>query len=85
MGKDSIMRSLGLFNVLWDGGALSIGRRTADSFVVHEARLTMGLQIQEAALREFLKKSGALARGKRLSGALSRVLAGIDAGKPLFY
>jgi putative DNA primase/helicase len=71
MGKDSIMRSLGRFNVLWDGGTLSVGRRSTDSFTVRGARLTMGLQIQEAALREFLEKSGALARG---TGFLARFL-----------
>lgn len=63
MGKDSVMRNLALYNVLWDGGSHSIGRRTSESFTVRGARLTVGLQIQEAALREFFDKSGALARG----------------------
>ena len=51
MGKDSVMRNLALLNVLWDGGTLSIGRKTSDSFEVKGARLSMGLQIQEAMLR----------------------------------
>ena len=34
MGKDSIMRNLSLYNVLWDGGSHSIGRRTSESFTV---------------------------------------------------
>ena len=63
MGKDSIMRNLALYNTLWDGGTHSIGRRTSESFAVKGARLTTALQIQEAALCEFIHKSGELARG----------------------
>ncbi|MGH8500245.1 MAG: YfjI family protein, partial [Methylococcales bacterium] len=71
MGKDSIMRNLGLLNVLWDGGSLPIGRKTSESFTVKDARLTLALQIQEAALREFFRQSGGLARG---TGFLARFL-----------
>lgn len=71
MGKDSIMRNLALLNILWDGGTLSIGRRTSDSFTVRGARLTVALQIQEATLRSFFDRSGGLARG---TGFLSRFL-----------
>jgi putative DNA primase/helicase len=71
MGKDSIMRNLGLLNILWDGGTLSIGRRTSESFNVHGARLTVALQVQEATLRSFFDRSGGLARG---SGFLARFL-----------
>ena len=71
MGKDSIMRNLGLLNILWDGGDLSIGRRTSESFTVRGARLTMALQVQEATLRSFFDRSGGLARG---SGFLARFL-----------
>lgn len=71
MGKDSIMRNLALLNVLWDGGELPIGRRTSESFTVRGTRLTVGLQIQEATLREFFGRSGALARG---TGFLARFL-----------
>jgi putative DNA primase/helicase len=63
MGKDSAMRNLALHNVLWDGGELSIGRRTSESFVVAGARLTVALQIQEATLRGFIARTGELARG----------------------
>lgn len=34
-----------------------------ESFTVHGARLTVALQVQELALREFLSRSGDLARG----------------------
>jgi putative DNA primase/helicase len=65
------MRNLGLLNVLWDGGELSIGRRTSDSFTLKGARLTVALQVQESVLRAFLEKTGGLARG---SGFLARFL-----------
>lgn len=63
MGKDSIMRNLGLLNILWDGGELSVGRRSSESFTVRGARLTVALQVQEATLRSFFDRSGGLARG----------------------
>ena len=71
MGKDSIMRNLALLNILWDGGTLSIGRRTSESFSVRGARLTVALQVQEATLRSFFDRSGGLARG---TGFLARFL-----------
>jgi len=71
MGKDSVMRNLGLFNVLWDGGNLTIDRRTMDSFTVKGARLTVALQIQAATLRSFIERTGELARG---TGFLARFL-----------
>ena len=71
MNKDSIMRNLSLLNILWDGGELSIGRRTSESFIVRGARLTMALQVQEATLRSFFERSGDLARG---TGFLARFL-----------
>ncbi len=71
MGKDSVMRNLGLLNTLWDGGTISIGRKTSESFTVRGARLTIALQIQEATLKSFFDKSGVLARG---TGFLARFL-----------
>lgn len=71
MGKDSIMRNLGLLNILWDGGELSVGRRTTESFTVRGARLTVALQVQEATLLSFFDRSGGLARG---TGFLARFL-----------
>jgi putative DNA primase/helicase len=71
MGRDSIMRTLALFNTLWGGEPHSVGRRTSESFEVRGARLTAGLMIQEDGLREFFAKSGALARG---TGFLARFL-----------
>jgi putative DNA primase/helicase len=71
MGAESVMRNLGLLNILWDGGTLAIGRRTSESFTVRGARLTMGLQVQEATLRSFFDRSKGLARG---TGFLARFL-----------
>jgi putative DNA primase/helicase len=71
MGRDSIMRNLGLLNILWDGGVHSVGRRTSESFTVRGTRLTMALQVQEATLRGFFDRSGGLARG---TGFLARFL-----------
>jgi putative DNA primase/helicase len=64
MNNESMMRNLALLNVLWDGGVLTVDRRKEDaSFTVKGARLTMALQIQEATLRNFIGRSGGLARG----------------------
>jgi len=71
MGKDNVMRNLALLNILWDGGPLSIGRRTSESFTVRVARLTLSLQVQEATLLSFFDRSEGLARG---TGFLSRFL-----------
>lgn len=71
MGRESIMRNLAQLNVLWDGGTLSIGRRTSESFTVRGARLTVALQIQEPTLRTFFDGSRGLARG---TGFLARFL-----------
>lgn len=71
MGKDSVMRNLGLLNQLWDGKSLTIDRRSTESFSVRGARLSVALQVQEPTLREFFSRSGALARG---TGFLARFL-----------
>jgi len=63
MGKDSMMRNLSLLNVLWDGGSLTIDRKTTESFTLRNARLTVSLLIQEATLRGFFDRSDGLARG----------------------
>ncbi|HUX30461.1 MAG TPA: DUF3987 domain-containing protein, partial [Thiobacillus sp.] len=46
-------------------------RRTSESFTVKGARLTIALQVQEATLRSFFDRTGALARG---TGFLARFL-----------
>ncbi len=71
MGKESAMRNLALLNILWDGGSLTIDRRSVESFVVRGTRLTVALQVQESALRDFFDRTGGLARG---TGFLARFL-----------
>ena len=71
MGKDSIMRFLATFNQLWDAMDIYTDRRTSESFVVHGARFTFGMQVQKATLRSFLERSVGLARG---IGFLARFL-----------
>lgn len=71
MSGDSIVRTLSLYNVLWDGGSMDVQRRTAGSYTLQAARLTVGLQVQDATLRHFLEKMGHLARG---TGFLARFL-----------
>ena len=62
MNQDSIMRTLGSFNQLWDGGDIRTDRQTTESSIVRNARLTVSLQIQEAPLKKFIESSGNLAR-----------------------
>ncbi|MFA7585278.1 MAG: DUF3987 domain-containing protein [Novosphingobium sp.] len=71
MGRESIMRNLGILNQLWDAVPQTFDRRTSESYTVHGARLTVALQVQPATLRDFFGRSGALARG---SGFLARFL-----------
>ena len=63
MGADKALGNLSLLNVLWDGGEHSVGRKTSQSFTLRGARLTCGLQVQEAALLGFIERVGPLARG----------------------
>lgn len=84
MGKDSIMRNLALLNTLWDGGEISSERKSTEGYTLRGARFTMGLQVQEATLREFFSRSGSLARG---TGFLARFLVSwpkSNMGKRLF-
>ncbi|MFH1021362.1 MAG: YfjI family protein, partial [Pseudomonadota bacterium] len=71
MGKDSVMRNLGMLNKLWEAGPLSIDRKTTGSFIVRCVRLTMGLAVQPETVRTFLENSKGLARG---IGFLARFL-----------
>lgn len=71
MGRDSVMRNLGMLNTLWDGRSLDVKRRTVESYRVDGARLSLSLQVQPDTLNEFLDSKGRLARG---SGFLARFL-----------
>jgi putative DNA primase/helicase len=71
MGRDSVMRTLGSLNVLWDGGVLPVDRVGGGSFTVRGARLSINLQVQPSVLSEFMEGNRGLARG---SGFLARFL-----------
>lgn len=71
MNGDSVMRNMAVLNVLWDGGTHTVDKRTSESFMVRNARLSMCLAIQPIAIMEFLRKAGDIARG---SGFLARFL-----------
>ncbi len=71
MGKDSVMRNLATLNTLWDGQALSVERRTSESYAIRSARLSLGLAVQPETVRQFIDGTGGLARG---SGFLARFL-----------
>lgn len=71
MGYETILRNLALLNVLWDGGEISVDRRSKPSFRLRNRRLTFGVMIQPEALRGFIERAGALPRG---SGFIARFL-----------
>lgn len=62
MGTDSAMRNMAFLNILWDGADAKFDRRTSESFVVRDARLTMGLAVQPETVRAFFAASKGLAR-----------------------
>ena len=74
MNSDAIMKSLAFLNILWEGGEHPVSRRTSESFVVKDARLSIFLAIQADTLRAFFTNSGKLARG---TGFLARFLMAI--------
>ena len=55
--KSSIMRNSPVINSLWSGGDLDIDRKTLESFVVSDARLTMHIMTQWSALQDFIARS----------------------------
>lgn len=71
MQRESIMRHLALLNALWDGAEHRVARRTQPSYLLTGRRLTLWVQVQPAALAQYLADHGALARG---TGWLARCL-----------
>ena len=63
MSADAAMRNLALLDSLWDGMPHQVRRRTSESYEIRNARLTIGLQVQTATIRQFMAKQGELARG----------------------
>ncbi|KTC93375.1 YfjI family protein [Legionella cincinnatiensis] len=71
MQKDSAMRNFATYNQAWDGKNIPTDRIGSESFTAQAVRLTMSIQVQEAALMEFTAKLGSIARG---IGYFARVL-----------
>ena len=69
--REAAMKVLADLNSFWDGKAIHVDRRQADSYIIDGVRLTVALMIQEPTLRNFLKTSNNLARG---TGFLARFL-----------
>lgn len=64
MGKDSVMRNLGMMNQIWDGGQTKLTRRNEENTLhLTGRRLTIGLAVQPATLEAFFEQSEGLARG----------------------
>lgn len=59
---DSAMRNLATLNVLWSGESIRQDRRSRPTVNIEGARLTIGLQVQEGTLRQFIRGTGDLAR-----------------------
>ena len=71
MQKESAMRNFATYNQAWDGKSVPTDRIGSESLTAQAVRLTMSIQVQEAALMEFTSKLGSLARG---IGYFARVL-----------
>jgi len=71
MSADSVLRNLAFLNQAWDGKTFQVDRKTSDSLIIKDPRMTVSLQTQSAAVKNFIKKTGELARG---TGFLARFL-----------
>ncbi|MFA7013717.1 MAG: DUF3987 domain-containing protein, partial [Desulfobacterales bacterium] len=71
MRAEGIMKTLAVFNGLWDGAPANIDRKTSECFTIEAARLTLGLALQPETMRQFIDNTRGLARG---SGFLARFL-----------
>ena len=71
-----MVSKLPLLNSLWSGMDATVDRKTSESFVLKDARLTCLFQAQPAVFKRFMDKQGEQARG---NGFLSRTLLGFPA------
>lgn len=71
MSADSVLRNLAFLNQAWDGKTFQVDRKTSESLIIKDPRMTVSLQTQSAAVKNFVKKTGDLARG---TGFLARFL-----------
>ena len=71
MKGESIMLNLSVLNMLWDGTPYQSDRKSAESFMLDNARLTIALQIQAPMLQAFFDRAHGLPRG---GGFMARFL-----------
>ena len=71
MKADNIAKNLATLNKAWESGTMKISRRSTDSFTVTGARVSMGLAVQPAIIRQYHEQNGESARG---SGFFARFL-----------
>jgi Protein of unknown function (DUF3987)/Bifunctional DNA primase/polymerase, N-terminal/Primase C terminal 2 (PriCT-2) len=71
MRADGLMQNLATLNKLWDGDGQSVRRATTKSFDLQNPRLAISLAVQTETIRQFIDKTGGLARG---SGFAARFL-----------
>ena len=71
MKSDNIAKNLATLNKAWESGSMTISRRSTDSFTVTGARVSMGLAVQPAIIRQYYEQNGDTARG---SGFFARFL-----------
>lgn len=53
-----IVRNLAFLSNTWSGGSFMVHRKSSDSYVVEDARLTIAIAAQPVALDNFMKKKG---------------------------
>ncbi|RUO71637.1 YfjI family protein [Idiomarina ramblicola] len=53
-----VVRNLAFLSNTWSGGSFMVHRKSSDSYVVEDARLTLAIAAQPVALDNFMKKKG---------------------------
>jgi hypothetical protein len=70
LSKDYQTATLGTFNALWSGESIDVARKTADSFEICGARLSLSLLVQPTVFTTYIAKNQSL----RQIGFLARCL-----------
>ncbi|HEJ9627173.1 TPA: DUF3987 domain-containing protein [Proteus mirabilis] len=66
-----IISDFSFINSMWDGVDFQVDRKTSESFIIRNGRITLSIMIQKACFESFMKKHGEKARG---SGFFARCL-----------
>jgi hypothetical protein len=53
-------------NAIWSGSSITVDRKSTDSFVLKDARLTVSMMVQPIVLSEYMERSGELSLGSGL-------------------